>query len=72
MSPRQRAVVECPYCERDQFISSRGLVSTSFVCLHPDNQGCWCVISPLISQTCHCRLDTRELRRENLYQWETR
>jgi hypothetical protein len=48
VSPRQIVEVacECPYVECEQYISySRGVLRRTYICRHPENAGCMCVLN---------------------------
>jgi hypothetical protein len=38
-------------------------LTVGFVCRHPDNDGCWCGISPQAETYCFSRLEDREIER---------
>jgi hypothetical protein len=64
MSPRLVIREGCPFCEDERFYSaSRGFLTVGFVCRHPDNDGCWCGISPQAETYCFSRLEDREIER---------
>ena len=61
MSPRQIVEVdcECSYVECEQYYSSsRGLLIRTYICRHPDNAGCLCVLNE--GETAECELCAAE------------
>lgn len=60
MSPRATMPSEeCPYCECDVYYSqSQGTLVRTYICHHPENEGCWCTHS--FSDTTPCELCPQE------------
>ena len=57
MSPRRIVTVacECPYVECEQHFSySRGVLRRTYVCRHPENAGCLCVLNE--TEVAECEL----------------
>lgn len=57
MSPRQivEVICECPYVECEQHFSySRGVLRRTYICHHPENAGCLCVLNT--AETAECEL----------------
>lgn len=55
MSPRQIVEVacECSYVECEQHYSySRGILRRTYICRHPENAGCLCVLTA--AETAEC------------------
>jgi hypothetical protein len=55
VSPRQIVEVacECPYVECEQHYSySRGVLRRTYICRHPENTGCLCVLNEAESAEC--------------------
>lgn len=36
---------ECPHCEYDQSETAGGLVMATYICHHPDQDGCYCALN---------------------------
>jgi len=61
VSPRQIVEVECecPYVECEQYFSySRGVLQRTYICRHPENYGCECVLNT--AESAKCELCPRE------------
>jgi hypothetical protein len=53
MSPRIEIDQECQYCELEQFYSPRrGVIRVTYVCHHPEKEGCLCVLDPRVGEAC--------------------
>jgi hypothetical protein len=55
MSPRMLVTVksECPYVECDQYFSmGRGLMTQTYICKHPENEGCTCEMHSHLKTNC--------------------
>ncbi len=61
MSPRQIVEVacECRYVECEQYYSySRGVLQRTYICRHPENEGCLCVLNA--AEVAECELCATE------------
>ncbi len=61
MSPRQIVEVacECRYVECEQYYShSRGVLQRTYICRHPENAGCLCVLNA--AEVAECELCATE------------
>jgi hypothetical protein len=57
VSPRQvvEVICECQYVECEQHFSySRGVLRRTYICHHPENAGCLCVLNA--AETAECEL----------------
>ena len=57
MSPTHVVEVacECPYVECEQYYSySRGILQRTYICHHPENAGCLCVLNE--AEVAECEL----------------
>jgi hypothetical protein len=53
MSPRIEIDQECQYCELEQFYSPRrGVMRVTYVCHHPEKEGCLCILDPRVGGAC--------------------
>jgi hypothetical protein len=53
MSPRIEIEQACPYCQVEQFTSSRhGVIRITYICHHPEKEGCLCVLDPRVGEAC--------------------
>jgi hypothetical protein len=56
VSERIRIQSDCPYAEGELYRAPRlGTVTTTYICHHPEREGCWCLYVPFAMARCRLR-----------------
>ncbi len=64
MSPRLTVSTrDCSFCEYDQYETESGLVMGTYICHHPDRDGCWCTSNGFASE-CYCPPKEEEKKKQ--------